>query len=162
MTAATASAPVALWNGPTDVAGEHVAVWKWGPDAFHLEWFHGNAPAESEGPLTLAAARDKVHSRFQPGSKLPFVGEAKLIRNVPYSGVWPGSRGGHDGRGHLIADIPLSSGRLKVPGGAVFCRRKFWDTRTVEPRDLDWLRRCPECDRRATKLGVTWPMAVRA
>lgn len=87
---------------------------------------------------------------------------ATVIRNVPYSSVWPGSRGGHDGRGHLVAGAELRQGRLRIPEGAVFCRRKFWDTRNVTESDLRWLRRCPECDRRAQTLGIAWPMEVRA
>lgn len=71
------------------------------------------------------------------------------LYHVPRSQVWPGSRGRQVGHVHLHFD----------KGGAL-CGRRGWYERPLSEGEVE--ENCPRCVKRATDLGIAWPVEPTA
>lgn len=76
-----------------------------------------------------------------------------VLRNVPRSQVWAGSRGGHRGRLHLRATEPFESGRLRREPGLLLCGAVPWHTESPEAG----YSQCPRCLELAERYEIEWP-----
>jgi hypothetical protein len=81
----------------------------------------------------------------------------RLRRSVPYSQVWPGSRGRERGRIHLelAADRECRIGRLTRHPGELLCGKRPWHS---EPARLDDDEPCcSRCVELAERYAIAWP-----
>lgn len=84
----------------------------------------------------------------------------RLVRSVPRSQVWPGSRGGERGRIHLrLAGDGISSpvriGRLNRYPGQLLCAKGPWHSETARFDDDE--TRCSRCQELADRYEISWP-----
>jgi len=81
----------------------------------------------------------------------------RLRRSVPYSQVWPGSRGRERGRIHLelVADDQRRIGRLTRRPGDLLCGKRPWHSELARLDDDE--PRCPRCGELAERNAIAWP-----
>lgn len=78
----------------------------------------------------------------------------RLVRHVPASQVWPGSRGDAPNYVHLYAPAGFVSGRIKRPHGGALCGAPgaVYEAETVVGYPA-----CRKCAEIATRHGCRWP-----
>ena len=83
--------------------------------------------------------------------------QARVIRIVPRSQVWEGSRGRARSYLHLALRQDFAVGRLRRVSGAFLCGRAPGWYEDADARSFTHAARCPRCVSLAERYGIEWP-----